>query len=302
MFDLTTFDFSLKIAWINKLRENPEWLEFAIHAKIDRLIWTGEIYHKQLINNVKNPFWSSVITAYSYWFATAKTKLITSPSFIPIWGNPEIKIPFNNDLFKSNFLFLEDLYDNQGMPLSKDHMETRNGRPIMLTTYFAIWKGIPATLKNQLRNLPKETIMREPPIVNYMKKCKKGTSTIRLIWDINLTDPPIGQIKWAEELNLNNEEDWEFIYSLAKQCKLDANVMFFHFQITHQTIMTNKKMFQFNLRNDDLCEECHVREDISHLLYNCPTAFTIWEDLKNWLTASTNQNYHFDQKSTLLGN
>ena len=99
MFDLKSFDFSLKIAWINKLQTNPEWLEFAIHANIDRLIWTGETYHKQLCKNVKNPFWSSVITAYTNWFAIAKTKLLTSPSFIPIWGNPDIKIPFNNDLF-----------------------------------------------------------------------------------------------------------------------------------------------------------------------------------------------------------
>ena len=166
----------------------------------------------------------------------------------------------------------------------------------MLTTYFSLWEGIPSILKDQFKNVPKDIIMREPPIVNYMKKCKKGTSVIRHVWDSNnVAAIPIGQNKWSEEFNLTNEEDWEFIYSLAKQCRLDANTIFFHFQITHHTIMTNKKC-------NDLCEECQTREDITHLLYNCPAAFDIWEDLQNWLTICTNKVYHFDQKSILLGN
>ena len=46
LFNLTEFDSSLKIAWLFKLQNEPEWLEFAIYEKVDRLIWTGEKYHK----------------------------------------------------------------------------------------------------------------------------------------------------------------------------------------------------------------------------------------------------------------
>ena len=66
--------------------------------------------------------------------------------------------------------------------------------------------------------------------------------------------------------------------------------------------MTNKKMYQFNLRDNDLCDECQVSEDITHLLFDCPIALYIWEHLQNWLFDATNKRYHFDKKSNLLSN
>ena len=302
MINLKSFDYSLKIAWITKLQSDPEWLEFATHANIDRLIWTDVTYHLKLLNNTKNPFWSSVIKAYTNWYSIAKTKLAIPPSFIPIWGNPEMKIPFNNELFKNNFLFLQDLFNKLGNPLTKIQMENRNGGPIMLTTYFSLWKGIPSILKDQLKNVPRDPNLQEPPIVNYLKRCKKGTSVIRHVWETKNENTPIGQQKWSEELVLDDEEDWEFIFTVAKQCHLNANIIFFHFQVTHRTIMMNKKMYQFNLRNNDLCDECQVSEDITHLFYDCHVALDIWDNLHNWLSGATNKRYHFDKKSLLLSN
>ena len=66
--------------------------------------------------------------------------------------------------------------------------------------------------------------------------------------------------------------------------------------------MTNRKLCQFNLRDNDLCENCQSTEDIAHLLFDCPLSFAIWESLKTWLTATTNKTYHFDRKSIILGN
>ena len=124
-----------------------------------------------------------MINAYSNWFSTAKISLSIPTPFIPIWGNPDIKIPFDNELFKINFLFLQDLFDHRGVPLTKIQMETKTERPIMLTTYFSLWKGMPTILIDQLKNVPRVLNLQEPPIVNYLKKCKKGTSIIRQIWD-----------------------------------------------------------------------------------------------------------------------
>ena len=78
MINLKSFDYSLKIAWITKLQTDPEWLEFATHANIDRLILTDITYHVKLLIKVKNPFWSSVIQAYTNWYSTAKTVLTVS--------------------------------------------------------------------------------------------------------------------------------------------------------------------------------------------------------------------------------
>ena len=66
MIDIADFDKSLKITWLLKLQNSdPEWKEFATNYKIDRLIWTGELYHKNLLDQTTNPIWRSVILSFT---------------------------------------------------------------------------------------------------------------------------------------------------------------------------------------------------------------------------------------------
>ena len=64
--------------------------------------------------------------------------------------------------------------------------------------------------------------------------------------------------------------------------------------------MTNRKLFQFNMREDEECENCG--EIISHLLYKCNTTKTIWESLKGWLQPFIREEVHIDEISCILGN
>ena len=66
--------------------------------------------------------------------------------------------------------------------------------------------------------------------------------------------------------------------------------------------MTNKKLHQFNLRDNELCDECQSIEDISHLFFDCPTITRFWNSLKNWLDNNTDQTNCLDKKSIMLGN
>ena len=255
-----------------------------------------------LLKEAKNPFWTDVIRAYTKWYTTAKKSLITSPHFEPLWGNPSIKMPFNSLLFKSNYLFLSDIIDELGTPISRNQMERITGKPIMFITYLAIWNSIPMPWKQVLRTTTRNENLTEPPIINFLRKGKKGTSHIRNIWNNqDSLSIPIGQQKWTTELHLTDNEDWKYLYKLAKQCKLNANTIFFQFQVLHRTIMTNKKMYQFNLRDDDLCDVCQIPETISHLLYDCPEIRFLWDHLLNWLSIVTNIDINFDKKAILLG-
>ena len=304
MFNILYFERSLKISWLHKiLFAEPDWKEFALCFKIKRLPWTGLTYHTYLLKNTNNPFWSSVISAYMNWYTSAKTSLINSPSFEPLWGNTQINIPFRPVLFKSNFLFIRDLYNELGRPLTKHEIEVRMGQPLMFTTYYGIYNAIPANWKRMILNTNVSNDLQIPPIFHFLKRCKKGTSLIRSIWEKQSHDHiPIGQQKWVAELALNETEDWCFLYTLPTTCKLNPNTIFFQFQILHRTIMTNKKLQQFNLRDNELCDECHSIEDISHLFFDCPTITRLWNSVKNWLNNNTNQTNYFDKKSILLGN
>ena len=50
-----------------------------------------------------------------------------------------------------------------------------------------------------------------------------------------------------------------------------------------------------------MCEVCHVTENISHLLYDCPDAANIWDTLHQWLIDCANIDANFAKKAILLG-
>ena len=66
--------------------------------------------------------------------------------------------------------------------------------------------------------------------------------------------------------------------------------------------MTNKKLNQFNLRQNDLCDICNVTDTISHLLYHCQNVSQIWQQLFSWLGRNLNSIIYTDEGSALLGN
>ena len=120
MVALIKFDMSLKATWVRKLHtESNEWSMFAKECNIDRLIWTGENFHQEMYLSCHNPFWKSVAYAYKNWYKILRAKIEIEPRNQPLWGNTRIKIPFNNELFKANVIYVKDLYNHTGTPLKK---------------------------------------------------------------------------------------------------------------------------------------------------------------------------------------
>ena len=134
-------------------------------------------------------------------------------------------------------------------------MEFRTNGPIIFLVYCAIWKAVPRIWKDQLVNISRSNNLEDTPILSFLKMSEKDTSRIRRIWHIENGDTiPIGQQKWATELNPHEDEDWKYLYNAAISFRLNANLIYFNFQVLHRSLMTNKKLCQFNLRIDELCE------------------------------------------------
>ena len=150
LISLQEMDLGLKLTWIRKIiNNNPDWLDFATMNTIDRLTVPGTNYHNLLYNRTCNPFWKSVIKAYIKWYSQfQKCKEIEIEDQL-IWGNPEIEIPFNEKLFSNNYIYIKDIYDIQGTPLSREQLEANIGSRIMFTEYIDLWSAIPRTRKNK---------------------------------------------------------------------------------------------------------------------------------------------------------
>ena len=304
MISLQEMDIGLKLTWLRKMvASSPEWLDLAKTYKIDRLITTDTTYHIWLQNYTQNPFWKSVIIAYTKWFQKLKEISTIETADQPIWGNLNIDVPFDNILFSNNIIYIKDLYDIDGTPLSREALERNTGKKIMFTSYIGIWQAIPRIWKNEMHNTPKTYEATRPVSVQWLMKDKKGTKNIREVFHqqtpLNL---PKGQIKWKEEFNLGDDCNWKYLYTLSNTCKLNARIMYFQFQILHRTLITNKKLYQFNIKESDHCEHCDETDTIVHLLYECRRIGDLWNDVETWLNTVLTKPVKMDLPSIILGN
>ena len=206
-----------------------------------------------------------------------------------------------------------------------------------------IWQAIPRIWKNEMQNMPKTYEATRPVSVQWLMKDKKGTKNIREVFHqqvpLNL---PKGQLKWKEEFNIGDEYNWKYLYTISNTCKLNARSMYFQFQILHRTLITNKKLYQFNIKENDHCEHCdeidtivhslyecrfgqskvllspppHTQDlkendhcehcdeidTIVHLLYECRRIGDLWNDIETWLNTVLTKPVKMDLPSIILGN
>ena len=179
----------------------------------------------------------------------------------------------------------------------------RNSETIMFTSYMGIWQAIPRIWKNEMSHMPKTYDANRPVSVQWLMKDKKGTKNIREVFHrqipLNLSK---GQIKWKEELNVGEEYNWKYLYTISNTCKLNARNMYFQFQILHRTLITNKKLYQFNIKENDHCEHCDEVDTIVHLLYECRRIGDLWNDIETWLNTVLTKPVKMDKTSIILGN
>ena len=303
MINLKEFDMSLKTTWLRKLyTQNSEWSEFASHYKIDKIIWTGTNFHESL-KHIHNPFWNSVKIAFSNWYKILNSNDQIDIAHQPIWGNSELHMPINYDLFNGNILFIKDLFTDHGIPRTKESLEQSIGKHIMFLTFHAIWRSIPKTWKTHMLTEIRNSNLILPQILTLLTSDKKGTGNIRKTWKMGIKDViPVGQEKWSQELTNPQLIHWNKIHNLAKLCKMNARIIYFQYQVIHRSLITNRKLFQFKIRDNDNCENCNTTETISHLLIECPIANNLWTEIRVWLQIILNSTIYLSSNDILLGN
>ena len=134
MLNIRDFEKSLKR---KLLTTTTEWEEFALYYKVDRLLYTDTNYHNTIVNSTTNPFWKDVASAYREWYSKFKKVTILSTAYAPIWGNPELNIPFNYTLFRNKILYLQDMFDENGIPYTQEALEHIIGTKVYFTQYHA---------------------------------------------------------------------------------------------------------------------------------------------------------------------
>ena len=110
------------------------------------------------------------------------------------------------------------------------------------------------------------------------------------------------EVKWTTELVPIIDINWSALYTLTKKCKVNAHTKYFHYQILHRSMITNKKLFLFRIKDNESCDRCPNLETIIHLLHTCPVVHNLWNELLVWLNRKLNITIYWDVISLILGN
>ena len=173
----------------------------------------------------------------------------------------------------------------------------------MFITYQSIWRALPRQWKDELLGKRKGFELELPPVIKWIIKDKKGTKSFREVCSMNNTEfVPKGQEKWSLEFEPTYVPNWKKIHLIPKVGKMNARIIYFQYQITHRSLVTNRKLFMFGLRDNENCDICNIPETSTHLLYDCTNAQKIWTDISRWLRNNIRSEVYLDKLSILLGN
>ena len=109
--------------------------------------------------------------------------------------------------------------------------------------------------------------------------------------------------KWNNSLEVAMEDHhWTSVYKSLWKLKISPNVIYFQYQTITRSLITNRKLFQFKIRENDLCSYCSDSpETIEHLLYRCPMVMLLWSKIQKWCQDNNYNNVNLEENFILLG-
>ena len=115
MTNLRVFDASLKLSWLKRLNNQTKgWSEFPIHYRILDTLKYGDLFPKQVLDNIKNKFWKDMVRCIINLNKTLKfTKWIQIQN-MPLWYNSALNIEYRKNWENKGYHILNDVLDNNG--------------------------------------------------------------------------------------------------------------------------------------------------------------------------------------------
>ena len=94
----------------------------------------------------------------------------------------------------------------------------------------------------------------------------------------------------------------EKIFSLPNKCIQSKWLQMFQYKILHRILPTNKKLFQYNIKQSSDCEYCgQAEESLIHLFCECDIASVIWQEVVDWLGKQLIKTEYLTDSPILLG-
>ena len=197
-----------------------------------------------------------------------------------MWENTHVKYKgktlYFNDWIEKGIIYVNQVYNNNGIFKEKDLLETLQGQPNAIMEIFMLKNAIPPDWKvalqaekctlnisrklhltilvNNKTRLDLVNVKNSKIIYNVLVQKKKKPPSTKILWQ-----------NWFQEKNII----WTNVYveklQLVKEPRLEA----FNFKVINNILATPQKLFKWRIIDSDVCHLCFTRGDLEHMMINC---------------------------------
>ena len=227
MVNIFSFEKTLKVKWVKQLcTKNDAWTIIPTKYKIHTLLEYGNKFPQHLLKSVDNPFWASVIRAFSY----LKDKSCKNPVSIfsePIWFNEPIKLEYIKLWDKKGLKCVGDLFNSWGELKTREELQISFKICVNFIDYYRMVKAIPEVWLTQIRENFEDPTHESPwcPMFTrlILSNTKKKPVFKKLILaSANIT--PTAERSWKNHITIPKTESfWSKTYLIPHKFVKDVN-------------------------------------------------------------------------------
>ena len=303
---IESFMNSLKCTWVRRYCDETKghWktffdIDLAKYGK-DLLFHCNCTFRDIQIHNL---FVKQVVRAW----CDSTYHVIETPEAIKhqlIWNNSYIKvnekIVFDKLLFDKGILYVYDLFELDGEPLTFARFKTKykivsypftcywgliNAIPRRWRLYGAFGEERDIYLKNSfLTKALKHRSFSQAVYQNYLNKVSETPSSIR---------------KWSSSFPDISSEDWVRFFKVPWASVHEVKICYFQYRYLHRILPTNRLLSLMGKKESPLCSFCNIDEEtLEHLFWNCTFTSTFILDVEMKIL---NKQFFFSKSDIFFG-
>ena len=306
MINLENYILSQKLAWIKRLFlfKDAPWVHlFSKIADHERLYLLGPMWSESLAQQISNPFWKEVISAWSKF--TYKLSLENCEKLTcPLWYNPQISRQplFLPHWYRAGINAPSDIIDSDGNILTLSEIT----KLYRIKSNFLEYLRVQRCLKKYLMDVDiSKLVLIGPTIPPFLKiiLCEvKGSKQFYNILNVQYDNCNLKN-KWSNILQCTIDKiEWVKIYKLCFKTIHCNEFIWFQYRIIQRILGTGAYLHKVGISINPDCTFCgSSAETLQHLFVNCPIVLEFWEKVRLWLSRTVGLYLDINAFNILFG-
>ena len=314
MVDIYKKDQSLKITWIKRIWEEPEYHICPTLDKVNKiptkLLFKCNLHSKDIAHCWKKlpaPFWVDMM---QHWCEYNYTNIEDCSDDVlneMIWFNSNIRVQnkpvFHKNMYDRNIMIIKDLVNENNNFLTFEEFKNKYQVNITFLDYYGLIHAIPQEYKQKIQSYANCSPQTKYKIYRLLQEEKFSKCVYTELIEKDKIFPQ--KIYERQQLTLNttfSQEDFLELFKVSNTATLSTKLKDFQYRILHGALITNSHLFKWKIKPNDLCSFCQAEtESMVHLLIRCQTSKNIWNSIIKIIYDGTGTRINLTEKEILLG-